>query len=85
MAALSSAATDNVWTPIIYDTFKSPILEATLGIESDPKFLNNFPRNAKWSVHKIFDYLSYIYFFRSPDGSTILSQCENRTLQVFDT
>jgi hypothetical protein len=47
--ALSSAA--NVWAPIVYDTSKSPILEATLDIESDPKYLNNFPRNAKWSLY----------------------------------
>ena len=83
--ALSSTA-NNVWTPIIYDTSKSPILEATLSIESDPNFLNNFPRNAKWSVYPQNPlWLILISFFRSPDGSVILSQCENRTLQVFDT
>ena len=43
-------AAANVWAPAIYDISKSPTLEATLNIESDPKFLNNFPRNAKWSV-----------------------------------
>ena len=58
---LSSAA-----TPIIYDTSKSPILEATLAIESDPKFLNNFPRNAKWSAESMMNYLNYIFFSGLP-------------------
>ncbi|KAF8797613.1 hypothetical protein BYT27DRAFT_7125292 [Phlegmacium glaucopus] len=64
-----TAAAD-VWAPIIYDTSKPPTLGATLDIESDPEFLNNFPRNAKWSV--------------SPDGSVLLAQCENNTLQVIN-
>ena len=66
---------------------KSSILEATLGIKSDPKFLNNFPRNVKWSVYLQNPWLFLISFkfLRSTDGFVILSQCENRILRVFDT
>ena len=65
-ASMEPEAAANVWAPAIYDTSKSPTLEATLNIESDPKFLNNFPRNAKWSVRLYNPGSTLTYFVSFP-------------------
>ncbi|KAF8147684.1 WD40-repeat-containing domain protein [Crassisporium funariophilum] len=59
----------SAWRQVPFEISKPPSVQTTLVIAPDSLLINNFPRSAKWS----------------PDGSVILSQCENRTLQIFET
>ncbi|KAF9459530.1 WD40-repeat-containing domain protein [Collybia nuda] len=63
------AVEEYTWTPPQYDTSRPPSLAASLALKFDPEFIDNFSRMAKWC----------------PDGSVFLSQCENRTFQMFNT
>ncbi|TFK36239.1 WD40-repeat-containing domain protein [Crucibulum laeve] len=64
----STSYAEYKWVPPQYDISKSPCIETTLGLASDPESPENFARSAKWS----------------PDGSVLLAHCENRTFQFFD-
>lgn len=41
---------ESLWTPPEFNTSERPSLEATLGLESDPGFPENFVRAVKWYV-----------------------------------
>ncbi|VDC05093.1 unnamed protein product [Peniophora sp. CBMAI 1063] len=57
-----------VWQPPEYDTSREPELAARAELVPDPDFPRNFARTAKWS----------------PDGSTALAHCEDRTFQYLN-
>ncbi|KAG6918477.1 hypothetical protein DXG01_014104 [Tephrocybe rancida] len=54
------------WAPPQYDISKAPSLKTVVQPSRSEDFSENFARVAKWS----------------PDGSTILTQCEDRTFQL---
>ncbi|KIK65663.1 hypothetical protein GYMLUDRAFT_159385 [Collybiopsis luxurians FD-317 M1] len=54
------------WTPPQFDISRPPTLENTLNLDEDVDYPGNFARITKWC----------------PDGSTFLSQCENRSFRL---
>ncbi|KZV68763.1 hypothetical protein PENSPDRAFT_507463 [Peniophora sp. CONT] len=57
-----------VWQPPVYDTSREPSLAAHADLIPNTTFPRNFARTAKWS----------------PDGSTALAHCEDRTFQYLN-
>ncbi|KAG5338320.1 hypothetical protein C0989_007558 [Termitomyces sp. Mn162] len=61
--------TGYTWFSPQYDTSRPPSLKTTLQPSQTEDFPENFARTAKWC----------------PDGSTFLTHCEDRSLQLFTT
>jgi hypothetical protein len=76
-----------VWAPPEYDASRPPTQISTTILPHDPECPRNFFRSAKWSVaipsRPLSSLMNVNANHRCPDGSCVLSQCENRTLRLF--
>ncbi|KAH9834603.1 uncharacterized protein C8Q71DRAFT_838093 [Rhodofomes roseus] len=64
----TASASGTTWIPPIYDCSRAPELEWNTSVPHDEMMPYNFARSAKWC----------------PDGSAVLSQCEDRTFYLPD-